>query len=84
MNLDHAVAAQPINLTCTSCGHNFPKALGEVERDGQATCPVCWETSQLDQAGRERIAAFKKEIAQHIADAGKDLSGFLQDLNRRK
>ncbi len=81
--LDAAIAAQPVNLSCSRCGHNFTKTLGEIERDGQVTCPGCGDIAQLDQALTERLAAVKQQLAQGIADSGEALDRLTKDLNRR-
>ena len=67
---------QLFQVSCGKCGHQYSKSVGDVKRDGHFTCPACSDQSELDEAGREQIAAAEKQmlgIKESFEAAGRDL-----------
>ena len=63
------IDAQPLEVTCSSCSHQFTQPVGDVKRDGQTICPGCGHTAKLDEAGAKQIALAEKELVDLQAHA---------------
>ena len=59
---------KPIDLTCTQCGHKFPKTLGEMEADDRFACPACgvaYQPSNVSaeiQSAEKQVDKFRRNI----------------------
>ncbi|SEJ53046.1 hypothetical protein SAMN04244572_04360 [Azotobacter beijerinckii] len=63
------IDSQPLQITCSGCGKDFFKAVGDVKRDGQAICPRCGHTVKLDEAGEKTIVSAEQELVDLEAKA---------------
>ena len=65
-----------ISLTCSNCGHEFTKTVGDLERDPQFPCPK-------DCGAVFNGAPFLDEAEKALKNAAATLQREIDKLNRR-